>query len=221
MNIPYGLFTTPWLLTAFGIYLLIWAVVVRTTPWRHLLDNTLSHGYLGTCVLLLVLWHITTPQIFPGLSYHFLGATLLALMFRWQLGFIGVNLILVAMWLNGEGQWQTLPLNALTMGLVPTLISYGIYQLVEWKLPKHLLVYLFVSAFLGAALTIGLSITLAALLLCAAGIYHLQYLLTDYFPFLPLMMFSESFVTGMLITLAVVLYPQWVLTFDDAKYLNK
>ena len=52
------------------------------------------------------------------------------------------------------------------------------------------------------------------------GVYHLDYLLKEYFPFLPLMMFPEAFITGMLTTLAVVFYPQWVLTFDDAKYLK-
>lgn len=221
MNIPHGMLSPVWLYPAMAIYLVVWVFVLRTAPWKRLLDNSLSHGYLGTCVLLLVLWHITTPQILPGLNYHFLGATLLALMFRWQLAFIGVNLILLAMWLNGEAQWQTLPINALTMGLIPILTSYGIYRLVEWKLPNHLFVYIFANAFFGAALTLGVAVTVSALLLSAAGIYQFDHLLTDYFPFLPLMMFPESFITGMLMTLAVVFYPQWVLTFDDAKYLKK
>lgn len=220
MNIPHGMLSQSWLLIGFGIYALAWIVVLRTTPWRRLLDNSLSHGFLGTCVLLLVLWHIATRQ-FPGLNYHYLGATLLTLMFRWQLAFVGMNLVLLGMYFSGEGQWQTLPINALTMGLIPILIAYGLYRLVEWKLPNHLFVYLFVNAFFGAALTIAAAVTISALLLIAAGVYHLDYLLKDYFPFLPLMMFPESFITGMLTTLAVVFYPQWVLTFDDAKYLNK
>jgi uncharacterized membrane protein len=219
MNIPHGMLSQSWLWVGYAIYGLAWIVVLRTAPWRRLLDNLLSHGFLGTCVLLLVLWHIETRQ-FPGLNYHFLGATLLTLMFRWQLAFVGMNLILLGLLFNGEAQWQTLPINALTMGLVPILTGYGLYRLVEWKLPNHLFVYIFVNAFFGAALTIGVAVTVSALLLTAAGVYHLDYLLTDYFPFLPLMMFPESFITGMLTTLAVVFYPQWVLTFDDAKYLK-
>lgn len=208
-----------WLLTALGVYLFVWVAVLRTTPWRRLLDNSLSHGFLGTCVLLLVLWHITTRQ-FPGLNYHFLGAALLTLMFRWQLAFVGMNLILSAMCISGDAPWQTLPINTLTMGLMPILTSYGLYRLVEWKLPNHLFIYLFINAFFGAALAIGVAVTFSALLLVAAGVYHLDYLLKEYFPFLPLMMFPEAFITGMLTTLAVVFYPQWVLTFDDAKYLK-
>jgi len=219
MNIPLGMLTPTWLYIGYGLYLLVWIAVLFTTPWRRLLDNSLSHGFLGTCVLLLVLWHVSTRQ-FPGLNYHFLGAGLLALMFRWQLAFVGVNLILLAMLINGETAWQTLPINALTMGLVPILTCFGIYRLAEWKLPKHLFVYIFVNAFFGAALAIAAAVTLSALLLTAAGVYQMDALMRDYFPFLPLMMFPESFITGMLTTLAVVFYPQWVLTFDDGKYLK-
>ena len=106
-------------------------------------------------------------------------------------------------------------------GFKVILTGYGLYRLVETKLPNHLFVYLFLNAFFGAAITIGVAVTVSALLLASAGVYHLDFLLTEYLPFLPLMMFPESFITGMLTTLAVVFYPQWVLTFDDAKYLNK
>lgn len=220
MDIPHGMLTQSWLLVAYGIYVFVWIAILRTTPWRRLLDNSLSHGYFATCVLLLILWHITVRQ-FPGLSYHFLGATLMTLMFRWQLAFVGFNLVLLALCVSGDGHWQTLPVNALTMGLTPILTSYGIYHLVEKYLPKNLFVYLFLNAFFGAALVIAVTVTVSALLLVSAGVYNLDYLLKEYFPFLPLMMFPEAFITGMLTTLAVVFYPQWVLTFDDAKYLSK
>jgi len=219
MNILPGMLPPSWIYIGYGLYLLSWIAVVKSTPWRRLLDNSLSHGFLGTCVLLLALWHVATEQ-FPGLNYHFLGAGLLALMFRWQLAFVGVNLILLAMLVNGETAWQTLPINALTMGLAPILTCFGIYRLAEWKLPKHLFVYIFVNAFFGSALAIAVAVSLSALILIAAGVYQADNLLRDYFPFLPLMMFPESFISGMLTTLAVVFYPQWVLTFDDAKYLK-
>jgi len=220
MNIPHGMLDQAWLWAGAAIYALAWVAVLRTTPWRRLLDNSLSHGFLGACVLLLVLWHIETRQ-FPGLNYHFLGATLLTLMFRWQLAFVGMNLILAGMVLNGEAQWQTLPINALTMGLIPILVGYGLFRLVDSKLPNHLFIYIFLNAFFGAAITIAVAVIVSSLLLVSAGVYQFEYLLKDYLPFLPLMMFPESFITGMLTTLAVVFYPQWVLTFDDAKYLNK
>lgn len=219
MNIPHGMLTPAWVWGALAIYLLVWLIVLRTTPWQRLLDNSLSHAFFGTCVLLLVLWHITTRQL-PGLNYHYLGVTLLTLMFRWQLAFIAVNLILLAMFFSGEGHWQTIPLNALTMGMVPILTSYSLFRLAESRLPNHLFIYIFVNAFFGAAATITVTVTVTALLLVVTGIYDMQYLLQDYFPFLPLMLFPESFITGMLTTLAVVFYPQWVLTFDDGKYLK-
>jgi len=219
MNIPHGMLASSWLWLAFFLYLLVWISVLRTTSWRQLLDKSLSHAFLGTCVLLIALWHISTRQ-FPGLNYHFLGAALLTLLFRWQLAFVAVNIVLLALLFSGEGQWQTLPLNALTMGLLPILISYGLYRLVESKLPHNLFIYIFINAFFGAALTILIAVSATALILVEAGVYEYSYLQQYYFPFLPLMMFPESFITGMLTTLAVVFYPQWVLTFDDRKYLK-
>lgn len=220
MNIPAGMLDQTWIWGSLAIYALVWLAVLRTTQWRRLLDNSLSHGFLGACVLLLVLWHIEVRQ-FPGLNYHYLGATLLTLMFRWQLAFVGMNLILAGMVLNGEAHWQTLPINSLTMGLIPILTSYGLFRLIDSKLPNHLFVYIFLNAFFGAAITVATAVIVTSLLLASAGVYHFDFLWKNYLPFLPLMMFPESFITGMLTTLGVVFYPQWVLTFDDAKYLNK
>ena len=36
----------------------------------------------------------------------------------------------------------------------------------------------------------------------------------------PLFMFPEMFVTGMLICVVVVYKPDWVITFDDQRYLT-
>ena len=56
--------------------------------------------------------------------------------------------------------------------------------------------------------------------LWAAGAYTLQDLLSDYLAFVPLMMFSEAWITGMLIAIFVGYRPGWLITFDDSRYLH-
>jgi uncharacterized membrane protein len=43
---------------------------------------------------------------------------------------------------------------------------------------------------------------------------------TPCLPFYFLMDWAEAFATGMMVTLMVVYRPEWVATFDDARYLG-
>ncbi len=219
MNIPAQLVPESWLWIAGVVYFAAWAVVVRTAPWKVLLDSSRSHAFLGACVFLIVLWHVTTMP-FPGLQYHYLGAMLLTLMFRWQLAFVGLNLVLLAMAAGGQADWAALPLNGLVMGLVPALAAWGIFHLVERRLPNHFFVYIFANAFFGAGLALTATVLIAFGLLLAAEAYSLGQLIRSYLSYLPLMFFPEAFITGMLTALLVVFYPRWVLTFDDVRYLQ-
>ena len=50
--------------------------------------------------------------------------------------------------------------------------------------------------------------------------YPGEQLVEESLQYLPLFMFPEAFVTGMLITIFVVYRPDWVATFDDERYLR-
>jgi uncharacterized membrane protein len=62
---------------------------------------------------------------------------------------------------------------------------------------------------------------LATIVLWLAGVYPLQMLLDDYFPYFALLGFAEAWLNGAAITLMVVYYPGWVGSFDDRRYLFK
>jgi uncharacterized membrane protein len=57
-------------------------------------------------------------------------------------------------------------------------------------------------------------------LLIATGAYPFEYLRSDYLPWYLLMSWAEAFSTGAALTLLVVYRPQWVSTFDDARYIT-
>ena len=219
MNYPYGLLPETWHWIAAILYGLILIPTVITAPWQRFQRPEVMHVFLGSCVALLFLWQITTTQ-FPGLNYHYIGATLLTLMFGWQLALLAFSLVFLGMVLNGSSDWQSLPMNILVMGLVPILVSQLIYRLVDSKLPNHFFIYVFLNAFFGAGIALLAMIGIASSILILGDVYSFSQLASDYYPFVPLMIFPEGFITGMLITIFVVYRPTWVTSFDDDRYIK-
>ena len=221
MNTPYGLLPESWLWLAVIVYGLVMLLAIVSTRWRDYTEQPeRAHVLLGSSVALILIWQITTTSL-PGLEYHYLGATLMTLMFGWQRALLVISLVLLGQIFNGSSDWQTYPMNVLTMGLVPILTSYGIYRLIDRILPKHIFIYIFINGFFGAALAMFSAIAVSSALLIAGGVYTFTQLSYDYFPFLPLMMFPEAFITGMFTSILVAMYPNWITTFDDARYLKR
>lgn len=219
MNYPYSLLPQTWQWVLYALYGAAMLAVLIKTPWRRLLDNENSHVFLGSCVGLTVMWLIKADGI-PGMDYHYLGATLLTLMVGWRLAIIGMSLVLTGMVYDGMSDWHNFPINALLMGVLPVVISQLIHYFVQKKLPNNFFVYIFLTAFFGAGIAVAMSILAASGLLLASGVHALRILALKYLPYTPLMMFPEAFITGMLITMFVALRPNWVVTFDDDRYIN-
>jgi uncharacterized membrane protein len=53
----------------------------------------------------------------------------------------------------------------------------------------------------------------------AAGTYAVAHLTEYYLPYALLLAWGEAFITGMSMALMVAYYPQWILLFDDKRYL--
>lgn len=219
MNYPYHLLPELWLWIVYALYGAIMLGVIMTAPWRWLLTSAHSHIYLGACVGLLVLWSIRTDGI-PGMEYHYLGATLLTLMVGWRLATVGMSLVLTAIIFNGASTWVAFPVNALLMGVIPVVTSQLVYYYVDKKLPNNFFIYIFLVAFFGSALAVASSVLSASGLLMLSGEHALQLMALRYIPYTPLIMFAEAFMTGMLITIFVVMCPSWVSTFDDDRYIK-
>lgn len=218
MNYPDGLFPAEWQMLAWLplAACLLWAA--RTAPWRRLGDSLQSNAWLGAVVSLALLWSLRAG-VQPGLSLHLVGAMAFVLMFGLPLAVLGLTLVVAAVTLNGAAGWQAFALNALVMAVFPAAVACGVRRAVERWLPQHFFVYVFVTAFLGAALTVSCTGVAATLLLQAAGVYPAETLYGQYLPYILLLSFSEAWLTGALVTVMVVYQPRWVATFDDARYL--
>jgi len=222
MNFTDGLFGDFWAYGAFFPYglLLLWAI--RTAPWKRLADNDRMHVWMGTIVVLVLMWSLKAGAK-PGLHLHLIGATAFTLMFGRQLAFIGLSVVLAAVTFNaglkGIAGWQVFALNALALIVVPVFVAHGVLRFVERYLPPNIFIYFFVAAFFGGAAAAVASGVFSGLALWGAGIYGYDLLMSDYLLFYILLGFAEAWLNGAAITLMVVYYPRWVGSFDDRRYL--
>ncbi|HTS55736.1 MAG TPA: energy-coupling factor ABC transporter permease [Burkholderiales bacterium] len=220
MNLTAGLLPAPWYWVAHLTLLGVLIHVAVGAPWRQLADPTRLNVWLGSIVILAVLWSIRAG-VRPGLGFHLLGATACTLLFGPRLAVAAMVLVVASQVAAGTISLYSASANALGMGVVPVAVSQAILRLVERRLPPNLFVYIFAAAFFGAALTMLATGALASLLLGAAGAYTFEYLLSEYLPWFVLLAWAEAFTTGAVITLVVIYRPSWIATFDDRRYLGK
>lgn len=188
-------------------------------PWRQLNQDNLLNVWLGMCVAVMVLWSIKTG-VKPGLNFHLLGATLMTLMFGARLALVGLAVVLCGVTLAGHAGWSSFGINLLLTAALPVFASHLLFTLADRKLPNHLFIYIFIDAFAGSALAIVLTGATASLVLAWSGVYGGSYLTANYLPYYILIGWSEAMMTGMVVTLMAAFRPQWLMTFDDDRYLR-
>lgn len=219
MNIPDNLLGEEWSWAAWVVWGLFFARSVVKAPWERLKDSEQMNVWLGMVVLLILVWSLKAG-IKPGLGFHLLGATVFVLSFGPHLAFVGLSIVTAGITLNGAAGPFAFALNALLLAGLGVAFSHLLFRSLSSVLPRHFFVYIFINGFLAAALTIiavGLCVTI---FLAALGVYEWDYLFTEYFPYFFLLAFSEAWLSGMLMTLFVIYRPNWVVTFDDSRYLT-
>jgi len=187
-------------------------------PWYHLRETESLNILLAMIVGIMVAWTMKAGFT-SGLSIHLLGTTLLTLMFGWAFAVLGIIVVLIAHVFYAGSGWAALPLDALLLGLLPAVVSYNIFRFVDTRLPNNFFIYIFLVAFFGAGLAVASVIFATSIAHILSGAYSSAEVWHNYTRYVLLVMFPESFLTGMLMTLFVVYRPEWVSTFDDSRYL--
>jgi uncharacterized membrane protein len=219
MNIPDHLVPAGWLIGAAFIALPLLLAALLRAPWAELRRPEHLHLWLGASVFLLALWQVKTG-IRPGLNFHLLGMTGLCLMFGPCLALLSGTLLLLAITLWGDAGWQALPLNLCLMVILPVLISHAIYRSSDRFLPNHVFLYIFIDAFFTAGLAMALTGLAICTVLAESGAYPWSYLTDNYLAYYLFMAWGEALLTGMGVTLMVVYKPEWLVSFDDDRYIK-
>ncbi len=190
-------------------------------PWSAwLADGERQWVWFSSMALLLVVWAMKAG-LTPGLSVRFLLVTALTLMHGWHLAVVASALVLAVLSYLGMAEWTLYGTNLLCMAVVPALFTAWFHEQVHARLPHNYFIYFFVTTFLGAALAFNLAGLLRVGLIAASGTLAATHAGPEYFAILPLMSFGEAVVNGMIIGMAVVYCPRWVMSFDDRLYLAK
>ncbi len=218
MNIPAGLLPSLWESVAHLIFLTLVVGAAIRAPWGLLHANRLEHLAVGGAVVLVPLWAMS-PGILPGLELHLLGVALLTLLLGAPLALLAATGTLVIAAAIGLYDWASLSVNGLILCALPAWLAARIHEGVQRWLPHNLFVYIFLTAYFGAMVTVMAAAAASAAVLAAAGIYSIRELLQGYLLLAPLVAFPEGFITGMIMTMLVVFKPDWVRSFDDRVYL--
>lgn len=218
MNLTAGLLPAGWLAALWLLWGLTLLPLLARTAWRPLRQPWRLNLWCAAIAVVFTLWTIRSG-IKPGLGLHLLGATVLMLMFGPRLAQLALYAVTAVAAFAGMGDAAAYPANALLAGAVPVWMSYALLRAVERWLPPQLFVFIFAGGFFGGALAMVAGVLVAAGLHAAAGSYAWAYLAEYYLPYALLLAWGEAFMTGMLTALMVAYYPQWVLMFDDRRYL--
>lgn len=197
---------------------ILWAL--WRCPWLELItDVRRQHLLFGTVFAVFLLW-LLRRDFDTGVSYHFLGMTAVTLLLNWPLAIIGGLLAQIGMMLVGHQDLAPFGINGLLLVGLPVLVTESCFLLVERAQPRNPFTYIFCSGFFAAALTALACLLLAMSLLWFDGLFAMPEWLGDFVGYLWLIIFPEAFINGVIITALVVFCPEWLDTFNRARYLS-
>jgi uncharacterized membrane protein len=220
MNLPAQLFTSDWLWLAnlfFGIFLFR---AIRQAPWRTFLDNGIMVNALVALVIGNFLFWQMNAGFRPGFNFHVIGSTLFVLMFGWQIATTSITLVMLATWIRADISLVTLGINGLLMIAIPVIFSEWLLRFSKRNLPKNLFLFVLWNGFVCGAFGIMLNVLATTLIFLLASHYTWIQIQHYYLVATPIIMLTEAFTTGAMITAFVVFQPEAVMNFSDAEYIN-
>lgn len=210
---------TPWLVAAWALTLPLLAYAAWVAPWSRLGGCSLTRVWHGGIVVVIALWSIQAT-VSGNFTFHLLGMAGLTLALGAPLALVSAAIVVAVHCGIQGGAWANVAVVWLTLCATAIAVNALILRLTHRFLPPNIFVYLFVVAFFGAALSLIVAGAVALLVLAGATELTVSRAFGQYAPYLLQLGFGEAMLTGMLITIGVVYRPQWVSTFDDARYLK-
>ncbi|MBU1424807.1 MAG: energy-coupling factor ABC transporter permease [Gammaproteobacteria bacterium] len=220
MNLPPQLFTNDWLWLADFVFAIVLYQAAARAPWRALLKNgAMVNALAGLTIGVFFFWQMNVG-LRPGINFHILGSTLFMLMFGSHIATVAISLVMLATWLRTDISLITLGLNGLLMIALPVKFSEWLLQFSKRNLPKNLFLFVLWNGFACGAISIILNVAATSILLLLVTHYTWPQIQHHYLVASSVIVVSEAFTTGMLITAFTVFQPQAVMHFSDEEYLN-
>ncbi len=199
--------------SALAITCLVFAAAVVAAPWRQLLRAPeRQHLLFGTVITLMLMWMLKV-NVYDTFSFHLLLMTSAVLLLGLSFGVLAGLLALLLRWFILHGEWAMVGLDALCTVVVPALVPVLAVRLTRRLSFAGVFAFTLGAGFLGGAFS-ALAAVLSALgILWLAGQDTLLVAGLEQIGLLPLLMFSEGFVNGTLMTALAVFHPGLVRLF--------
>ncbi|CEA03227.1 hypothetical protein BN1049_01044 [Pseudomonas saudimassiliensis] len=198
---------------------LLWALA--RISWVELVaDSRRQHLFYGSIFALFVLW-LLRKEFDNGLTFHFLGLTVITLMLDWPLAVVAGALAQLALVLLGLDDAAALGANGLLRILIPVAVTVLASRFLERFKPTNLFLYIFISGFFAASFAAVCTMLAGMGLLAWSGQLSPPSSLVELIGYMIMVMFPEGFINGMGIAAMVVFHPDWVETFDADRYLQE
>ena len=221
MNLAPDLLPLPWFGASYVLFgaLLLWALIgIDYRRWAR--ESLRQHLFFGASLAVMLLWFVRAG-FSPGLGIHFLGMTALTLLLGWRLAMAGSLFALIGSAAIGVESWQTLGMSGLLLVALPIGISHLIWKLADRRLPANLFVYILGCGFFGSLLAAALARVAVGAVMLAGGAYGWETIRSQYVAVLPLALFPEGIINGMVISVLAAFRPEWVATLDARRYLSR
>ena len=216
-----SLLTTTQILLGLLLYggSLLWALA--RISWVELVaDSRRQHLFYGSVFALFVLW-LLRKEFDNGLTFHFLGLTVVTLMLDWPLALVAGTLAQLGMVALGLDDAATLGINGLLRILIPVVVTVAASRFLERFKPTNLFLYIFISGFFAASFAAVGTMLAGMGLLAWSGQLTPPGSLLELLGYMIMVMFPEGFINGMGVAALVVFHPEWVETFDTDRYLQE
>lgn len=216
-----SLLTTTQIILSLLLYggTLLWALA--RISWVELVaDSRRQHLFYGSVFALFVLW-LLRKEFDNGLTFHFLGLTVVTLMLDWPLALVAGTLAQLAMVALGLDDAVELGANGLLRILIPVLVTVAASRFLERFKPSNLFLYIFISGFFAASFAAVGTMLTGMGLLAWSGQLTPPGSLVELVGYMIMVMFPEGFINGMGVAALVVFHPEWVETFDTDRYLQE
>ena len=220
MNLPDGVLPSWMILISWAVYGPLIFFVLKQAPWYKVRgDHGAQSIFFVMTLAVMMLWQMDA-QIAPGLSFHFLGAAILTLMFGPRFAIISLSLALAGVTYNDHSGLEAFAFNLLLTGALPVILVWLGYLASRRWMAKHFFVYTFFNAFLMAGISTAITLVLLGITLGWLHVQDWYRLKMHFFPIIPMVAGPEAFINGFFMTALVAYKPEWIATFRDEEYLH-
>ena len=177
------------------------------------------HIFFATSLILtlLAMMRIGTQS---GLSLHLCGITAATLIMGRRLALLAGLLAQTLLAASGITAWSHWGINALCFAALPAYVSYGFCRLLQRLLPHNPFVFTLGAGFFGGIVTLAAVMLSVSLLSYANALHDWPTIWHKYLKFLPVIIYPEGFLNGVIITAMVAFHAEQISCFNPRSYFN-